>query len=608
MPSSGRELDRSRRELLKLAAAGSTGIAAGLAGCGQDQQTEQTTTGDTTTTKSSNSDGSSDTDGPNLVDQPFVMPTNSVPSDVHFNPYNQANRARDIERVLFDPLTYYSPDSGEFYPVGASEWTLDSGALTISLNEDLDWHNGNPVRARDLATQFKLETATGGPIGDYVTELAANGEKELELTLADNVNPQVVLQDVLTKRILVRHEVFNPKLEAIESASGEEETKQAKTDLTKWKLQDAVGNGPFELVERTKQRATLKRYADHPSASNINFPSIHFNYLSSDQQVIQSILGNDVDGVFNLVPPGNSLRQPPHGWTHKLLPSYRGLSIAFQGKSETYGDRRVRQAIAHLIDPMPTLKVSAPFNNTTIEVPNLLGNVQTDQYIPDSDVEAFKNYDVNPEKAASLLQDAGYSKADGTWVDSSGNPLQAPIKYPAGWASWVSAAQNLVSQLNSAGIAAEAVGMENSAFFGNAINGANFELALFFWGTGNPYPYFNLNKHFGNPWIRENFGVPEEVTVPAYASSGGETMTVAVKDRVKELAKTAEESKARDIIKELAWVGNQDLPMYPLMQKQAPTWYTTADWSYPKRDDPKMSIRYPQSALLRLGGLQAAPE
>ena len=102
-------------------------------------------------------------------------------------------------------------------------------------------------------------------------------------------------------------------------------------------------------------------------------------------------------------------------------------------------------------------------------------------------------YEYNADKATELLTGIGFTKgADGFWADDTGATLDFELIFPAEFADWSAAAENLTEQLNNFGIKTTARGV-NFQQIGTEVDQGNFEMAIQGWGAGNPHPQFALS-------------------------------------------------------------------------------------------------------------------
>jgi peptide/nickel transport system substrate-binding protein len=620
MPHDGktsRSVENSRRRVLQLAGAGVAGLSAGLAGCSTGDGGDGAGGdggGDGNASDGGGGDGGDGNasdggdGGSKLMDGEFTRITRTVPSQLHYNPYNQKSYAGGIAGVLFDWLARYRPATKEFVPVLAKNWEIDTDAnvATLELADDRTWHDGSEFTAEDVVVRLKLDKYVEDPVWDYLDSVEATGSHTVTLNLTSSVNPSVIWNNLLEKPIQTKKDMFQDKLTAIEEAS-EGARDEAVSDLLEYRIQDPVGNGPFQY-DRTEQRDVyVTKFEEYPTADEINFDTIRFRHAEQGTTIYQYMNSDRIDGVLDLVPPKDVFEGFPDNWKHTMLPGYSGLGLTFNHERGPFSDRRVRKAVAHILNPTNVTKNSIPFNKKVIDTPTGMHPGANEEYLSDV-IGDFTTYEQSQEKAAALLEKAGYAKQGGTWK-KNGEPLKAPVKFPSGWAAWASGAQTIVSQLKQGGLQGQAVGREVTAYWGQDIANGDYQLSMTWWGSSYPYPYFGLRYTMGSSHAHNSLHYPKKVDVPeTIGDPASSSTTVDLEKQFNQLAQTDDDAKAKEIIRQLSWTFNQTLPLSPFFQKIHPTWYTTDAWDFPPEDDPDMSIRYPHEWLLRVGKLKGVTE
>jgi len=106
-------------------------------------------------------------------------------------------------------------------------------------------------------------------------------------------------------------------------------------------------------------------------------------------------------------------------------------------------------------------------------------------------------YPYDPEKAAQILRERGFTKGgDGYWRYPNGTVVQFELSFPAEFADWSAAAQNVAGQLERFGIK---ITLRAVTFTQHPIDvhEGRFQLAIRHWGGGaNPHPYFHYYAVF----------------------------------------------------------------------------------------------------------------
>jgi peptide/nickel transport system substrate-binding protein len=598
-------LSQTRRHLLR--AVGVAGLVGG-AGCqtqsGSGPSDESPGSGGSSAGNTTTTEGAEQAGEP--VDPVHTTNTHTIPKNSQFNPYNPKNGSA-ADTVLFDPFAVYDAVNESYVPYLYTDWNLEEGSLSLTLSEKHTWHDGTPITSADVVTQFRLQKYFNYSKWDYLDSVSADGEKGVKLSLSGTVNSDVLKRSILAGSLNQPESIFGDKLEKFESATTDSERDSVRQSLLDWTLPDPLGNGPFEIGERTQQSATLELYKDHPAADDINFPEMEFRYLAKNQTRWQAIIGDKVDSDSSVFAPAKVKQKfPDHFAEVKPVPN-GGMTLTFNRDSDVFSDRHVRRAFAHVIDREAVTKNAGGSVKVPVEIINGISGIPLEKSMPwiDEIRDGFNPYEMDTEKASELLRKAGFRKRSGTWK-RDGNPLSAPVKVPAGYSDWVSGGQTLVSHLKQFGIEAKMVTIETSSYWGDVWPNGNFEVAMSWWGGWNPYPYFSFRQSFTSQDARGAYSYPASVEVPLPPGEpDGETGTVNVRERVPELARTADEGTARGIVHELAWVYNQDLPKLPLTEKVDQVWLSTDDWQVPAPDADVMQVGRPTFWLLRAGKLRA---
>lgn len=583
---------------------GSLGVAgiATLAGCsGGTAENEATSTIEDSTTKQ-NDAGDSNTTTVSRVDRPFRFVGDMVPSKMQFNPFNPNNFSARGAAILYDPLAKFRTSDGTFVPYLAEDWSIESERMSITLRSGQVWHDGEPITAADLAAQLTAERFLGRSISNYVGSVEVVDETTVRLSLPDAVNKTVLKHTVLKKRLTVPRHHFEAELNAIKEASSDAEKEDAKEAILTKKLDEAIGNSAFKLAETGSQQFRAVVTDDHPDADHINFTEFIGLHLPG-QDTWQALKQGKLDGTPKGFIPDEVTETFPDTIVQKRFLGNVGYGLFFQHDDPVWSQRDVRRAIAHVIERPKVAMNSGGSLKNPIDVPTGIPGVSVDRNLGDV-LDGYDAYETDHEKAAELLESAGFSKEGDTWMTPEGNQLSAPITTPAQFPDYMKASQTIVSQLQAFGIDAEVDSTEVTTFFGSVYPNSDFKLVTHFWGGFNPYPYFGLDAVLGGD-KPHNF--PATVDVPAQVGDPNSAPTsMDLPAKIAELSKSSGDS-AKQLIQELTWAFNQTLPAIPIQEKYQQTFMTTDDWEIPNTDDPDMAIRWPVYWLWRAGKLKAKP-
>ncbi|RDZ48419.1 ABC transporter substrate-binding protein [Haloferax sp. Atlit-19N] len=463
-------------------------------------------------------------------DERMTLAQWAVPKDSQYNTWNAKNFA-EPRRTLFDRFMNYNLESQEYSGYLVSEWELDGETLTLSVREGQTWHDGTPVTATDVVNQIKLDIYNGGSLrrfvapddeGNVADRVTAPDESTAEISLATTVNEDILLAYLQPKYLVAHEETYGEFVTRLDEADSSDERSTILGELTSKVVSEPVGSGPFKFEDADTQRTLLSKYEDHPDAGNVNFDEIEYLYKPSNQSRWNSLINGETDGSATLFMPKNKLNQLPDSVQTSLIPRHWGLGLLFNHEREPVSDPRVRKAIAHAIDREAVAMNSGAGTNSKIAVTYPSGltselSGQVEGTWLDGVVDQFETYgrgESQTDKAAALLEEAGYEKQNETWR-KDGEPLRIPIKGPAGFSDWVAGAQTAVSQLNQFGIKSESVMKDNSAYWGQDYVNGDFVVALQGWASyDNSHPYFHFKFLYDSSDAADYWNMPEQIDSP----------------------------------------------------------------------------------------------
>lgn len=600
-----------RRFVQAAGAAGLTGVAGCSSGDGNPNEDGDggggTNTTETTTSENNGEETTDEQSPTNVVDQTFTWMASGVGvvKNQSFNPYSIKNASTALP-FMFDWMARRSQKSGEWIPLIASDWSIDDQRMTINLNSEYQWTNGDPVTAKDVATKLKLNKHMGFSIADYAAEIASKNDSTVEIKLSKSTNKDVLLLNILPIAIDTPHTLYKDKLQNFEDATTDAERKSARESLVQWKLEDPVSNGPF-MDGRIPQASVyeLDRFPDYPKADSINFKHFRIKDASSNQEIWQNVIASRVDGTGTTGMPKDVYNKVPDHYFAPVLVSYAGAALSFNHEHPILSKRKVRQGIAHVINREQVQK-NVHFAREPVDIPSGIPGIPFDnpqKWLGDA-ADQYDTYPTDKEKAIQLFKEAGLKKENGSWVGPNGEVVKLELLSPGAWATWTKGSQTIVSLLNEFGLKTELTAIEVTTYQTRKQN-SNFDLAYSWWGGGQPHPYFGFQFLFTKTGSADQNNYPSSVSISPVGNPSGEKTTVQLPEQVAALS-TANPEQAREIVKQLAWVVNQDLPKLPLYEKVGRPMVATDDWNVTlSKDDPKLYAAWPARWLPRIGALQA---
>lgn len=430
----------SRRQLLKLAALGGTAISASalLAACGGDD-TDATETGDAPSTATGATGNTASptarSTAAGLVRTAVPEATESAASptaaeeetaseggtwtialtgDPSMNIVTMPGALVDIlvYKTMYNNLVKYElTDEGSIVIVGdlAESWESNDELTeyTFTLREGITWHDGTPFTADDVV--FTFETVLNP---DNNASGRANIASVDHAEAVDATTVKFVLKQPFAALpvMLGYNRVIFPKhlLEGADFAS--------PADYIK----NPVGTGPFKFVERVQgSHLELARYDDY-FAGKPHLDTVIYKVIPDGNNRVAQAASGEVDFAV-IDPPQVQALQGSDIAEVRLAPQVNYYFFAINHSNPLLQDVRVRQALAHGIDQQAIIDniLQGTGERATGPIHPLLGAY----YNPD-----VKTYDYDPEKAAALLAEAGWTKGgDGKLTNAEGQTF--PIRF-----------------------------------------------------------------------------------------------------------------------------------------------------------------------------------
>jgi peptide/nickel transport system substrate-binding protein len=342
---------------------------------------------------------------------------------------------------VYDTLVYQVPETGEFVPGLATRWEVspDGRIYTFTLQQGVKFHDGTPFDAE--AVRFNLDR-----IND--PDLAS---QKARFMLGPYLGAEVV--DAYTVRIVLS-EPFAPLLDALSQVYLGMASPAA---VAKWGTDyqlHQVGTGPFIFAEYVPgDHLLLKRNPDYAWGPSLyqhrtaQVDEINFRFFT-DPATRSPALETGEAEVMGEIPPQDAARLQSN-------PDFRVETVPIPGVSLMFfmnttrpplDDLRIRQALLYGTDRAAI--IATVFRDTS---PVAYGPLAAVNQGYDPAVRCLYAYD--PQRAASLLAEAGWADSDGDGVlDRDGQPLTLDLVLQS-WGYMPEVSQLLATQWSQLGVA-----------------------------------------------------------------------------------------------------------------------------------------------------------
>lgn len=356
----------------------------------------------------------------------------------------------------------------------------------VTLRDDVKWHHTNEtLKAMDVIGYYYLNTST---LSSYLTDVEAVDDFHIKYTWNVNFEPADDVKTLLlvTDRVACTpYSVFktyvdrcieiydnSPARDYAEDKAMTPFNKNVSPDdgailsQTYSTYQDHVpthfpATGPYKIKNYDANVMILEKSLDWYDKDKVGFDTIRLINSVGDASLFSSmVINSEIDLWLNTPSKptiDNILRQNEDIVFYKVLSPYAHGVKFNMNKISTVWSNKVREAFQYLFDRNEVRKLAC-YYATTSWTP-MTGMTDTDmQRWMSNDAKGLLNtsftysYDLN--RAAQLLQEAGWSRKSGKWYDANNKLVELVIGYDGSNTVPSSVAEQIQAQLGNFGIAA----------------------------------------------------------------------------------------------------------------------------------------------------------
>jgi len=497
-----------------------------------------------------------------------------VPPDGHFNAYATGRIDLGIYiDLMMPPLSVYIWATGQYDPMIAESFGFtDDGDYTVTLKEGVTWSDGTPVTSADLVATFNTGYLIGWSIWNDLAGVSVVDERTVlfDLTAAsplierrimtENLRPASVYGDIGERA---------GELIAAGAGAGDENFDALLTELTEFRPEVYVSAGPYQLLSENISDASVTLVKNE---GGLNSDIVQFDEIlvwNGETETVTPLVssGELHYGTYGF-PPATEASFVDLGISILRPPLYSGPAVYVNHSIYPLNRVEVRQAMAHAIDREENGFVSLGESGVAHEFMTGFTDNLLSVWIDEETIDTLNTYEFDRDGAAAILEGIGFTRGDdGVWIDDQGNRMSFELIFPAEFADWAAAAENVTAQLNDFGFEISARGVQFQQQQQDVYD-SNFELAIRNWGLGSPFPgeaYLQPYNRYNGQGELAGEGVGGGMRFePNVSYSGGE---INVLDAANESSRGTDLEAQRELVRGLVLSYNELLPAIPLWER-----------------------------------------
>ena len=330
----------------------------------------------------------------------------------------------EASRITLEPLASFN-NNGELIPFLAAEIpsvanggvAADGKSVTWKLKQNVKWSDGQPFTAQDVVFTYNFVTnpevaSVSGGVYEVVSSVEAIDDYTVKINFKE-VNPAWNLVFVGAEGMILPKHIY-------QNYNGAN-AREAPANL------QPIGSGAYRVVEfKPGDTVIYEANPEFREAAQLGFEKVELkgggDATSAARAVLQT---SDADFAYNLQVEAKILQELEAAGKGKVVSNFgalmerlvitdpnratdEGERSSVQFPHPFFSDRKVRQALTFAIDRKTIAEQL--YGVTGQETANFL--VAPQQY-----ASSNTSYEYNPERAAKLLDEAG-------WKDTNGNGIR----------------------------------------------------------------------------------------------------------------------------------------------------------------------------------------
>ena len=486
----------------------------------------------------------------------------------NLNPFGTAGQNLPATPLIYEPLFFVNTLNGDVVPLlGTSyEWSDDTLTLTVKTREDVQWSDGEPFSADDVAFTFNylkqypaLDTKGLWALG--LESVEATDANTVVFTFSEPNTPLFANGNGIAGQLIVPEHVW----------SGIDNPAEATNE-------NPVGTGPFLFDSFAPQLIKVVKNPNYWLSGQPYIDGITWQVTNSNQASLLLLLSNQADYAYSNISNVERTYASKNPDLYQYWWPVNNDNILFLNTAKApFDDVALRKAIAMAIDKADLAAKAYAGTSVGPADPSGIIPSQQDVWLDASLAEADYGYD--PEAAMAMLTEAGYTLNGDTLLDPEGNALPTfNILVGAGWTDFITMAQIISQNLQALGISTT-IQQENWGSYSRALQSGTYDMAIS-WGWGNgPTPYYLYNQSFA-PEFSAEVG---ELAASNFSRFTDPTITQALET----YRSSSDEATQKQAINDIASVVVEQVPYVPLTDRVQFSNYNLSNFTgWPTADNP----------------------